>query len=113
MKNQNTANKPKLHIVGHGAIGLLLAFYLRQYFDITLIVRNKKKHNETVLFTGQNNSLCEFTVTTVTFDEVKHIEQLIIPTKFDKEEDIPLTPRNQRGVIDIEIRSLLWIRQTI
>lgn len=81
MKNQSTANKPKLHIVGHGAIGLLLAFYLRQYFDITLIVRNKKKHNETVLFTEQNNSLCEFKVTTVTCDEVQHIEQLIIPTK--------------------------------
>ncbi|WP_372767183.1 ketopantoate reductase family protein [Pseudoalteromonas sp.] len=81
MKNQSTANKPKLHIVGHGAIGLLLAYYLRLCFDITLIVRNKKKHNETVIFTDHNNSLCQFTVNTVTSDEVEHIEQLIIPTK--------------------------------
>ncbi|MDE3273790.1 ketopantoate reductase family protein [Pseudoalteromonas sp. G4] len=81
MKNKNTANKPKLHIVGHGAIGLLLAYYLRQYFDITLIVRNKKKHTETVLFNELNRSLCEFKVTTATCDEVQHIEQLIIPTK--------------------------------
>ena len=75
-------HKPTLHIVGQGAIGLLLAYYLHSKFDVCLLLRNKhlatKKQPCTYLHSGAST---RFTVKTESIHCVEQVQNVLIPTK--------------------------------
>ena len=84
MTNTNTkanTNKPKLYILGRGAIGLLLANYLRHHFDIELIVRDKPSSTQSFNFTELNGEHCPLAFKQVTLNEVTSIDNLLMPIK--------------------------------
>ena len=81
MQKRNKVNKPKLYIVGHGAIGLLFARLLHTAFDIKLIVRSKTKNSAHITVKALDQSVETFSLETVTIDEIDSIDNLFIPTK--------------------------------
>lgn len=80
-KAKASTNKPKLYILGRGAIGLLLANYLRHHFDIELIVREKQSSLKPFNFISLNGEHCELEFKQVTLDEVTYIDNLLMPIK--------------------------------
>ena len=73
-------NKPKLTILGQGAIGLLFASYLRRAFDIQLLVR-KKSPLSTVSFEDLNQEFHPLDFDCLTLEEVANIDLLLLPIK--------------------------------
>lgn len=81
MQKRNKVNKPKLYIVGHGAIGLLFARFLHSKFDVKLIVRSKTKNTECITVNTLDHMVETLSIETVTIDEINAIDNLFIPTK--------------------------------